>query len=101
MPNAFKGNARNSGIKTKIWLVRFLSGSQHHGKNLHSEANLGSVAKICLQFACFVDLKEACDRIPQDKLWKVLREYGVDSQLLRAGPQRENLPGGTKVDTGP
>ena len=35
-------------------------------------------------FACFVDLKKANHRVPQDKLWKVLREYGVNGQLLRA-----------------
>ena len=35
-------------------------------------------------FACFVDLEKACDRVPGDKLWKVLREYGVDDQVLRA-----------------
>ena len=35
-------------------------------------------------FACFVNLKKAYDRVPRDKLWKVLREYGVDSKLLRA-----------------
>ena len=35
-------------------------------------------------FACFVDLKKAYDRVPRDKLWKVLQEYGVNAQLLRA-----------------
>ena len=29
-------------------------------------------------------LKKAYDRAPRDKLWKVLREYGVDGQLLGA-----------------
>ena len=35
-------------------------------------------------FACFVDFEKAYDRVPPDKLWKVLQEYGVDRQLLRA-----------------
>ena len=35
-------------------------------------------------FACFVDLEKAYDRVPRDKLWKVLQKYGVDGQLLRA-----------------
>ena len=29
-------------------------------------------------FACFVDLEKAYDRIPWDKLWKVLQEYRVN-----------------------
>ena len=35
-------------------------------------------------FTCFVDLEKAYDRVLRDKLWKVLREYGFDGQLLRA-----------------
>ena len=35
-------------------------------------------------FACFVDVEKAYDRVPRDKLWKVLQEYGVDGQLLCA-----------------
>ena len=34
--------------------------------------------------ACFVDFEKAYDRVPQDKVQKVLREYGVDGQLLSA-----------------
>ena len=78
---------RNSGIKTGRWSVRFSSGSQHHGPNLHSEANLREILGVQYGkdlFACFVDLEKAYDRVPQDKLWKVLQEYGVDGQLLRA-----------------
>ena len=35
-------------------------------------------------FACFVDFGEAHDRVPWNKLWKVLWEYGFNVQLLRA-----------------
>ena len=33
-------------------------------------------------FACFVDLEKAYDRVPWDKLRKVLQEYDVNGQLL-------------------
>ena len=33
-------------------------------------------------YTCFVDLEKAYDRIPRDKLWAVLLEYDVKSQLL-------------------
>ena len=32
--------------------------------------------------ACIVDLEKAYDRIPRDKLWAVLLQYGIDCQLL-------------------
>ena len=35
-------------------------------------------------FACFVDLEKVYDRVLRNKLWKVLREYGVYGRLLRA-----------------
>ena len=35
-------------------------------------------------FACFVDVEKAYDRIPRDKLWRVLQEYGIDGHLLMA-----------------
>ena len=34
--------------------------------------------------ACFVDLENAHDHIPRDKLWAVLWQYGIDGQLLTA-----------------
>ena len=34
--------------------------------------------------ACFVDLEKAYDRIPRDKLWAVLLQYGIHGQLLNA-----------------
>ena len=77
---------RNSGIKTGRWSMRFSSGSQHHGPNLHSEANLKKSWEHGKNlFAYFVDREKVCDRVPRgNKLWKVLQEYGVDVQLLRA-----------------
>ena len=85
MPNALKYMPRNSGIETGRWSVRFSSGSLHHGLDLHSEANLRKSWEYGKDlFACFVNLEKAHDRVPRDKLWKVLQEYGVNGQLLRA-----------------
>uniref|UniRef100_A0AAQ4RS36 Reverse transcriptase domain-containing protein n=1 Tax=Gasterosteus aculeatus aculeatus TaxID=481459 RepID=A0AAQ4RS36_GASAC len=35
-------------------------------------------------YMCFVDLEKPCDRVPREKLWDVLREYGVRGSLLGA-----------------
>jgi len=35
-------------------------------------------------FTCFVDLKKVYDRVPCEKLWGVLCDYGVDGRLLLA-----------------
>ena len=43
-------------------------------------------------FACFVDLEKAYDRVPRDKLFKVLRDIGVDGQSLRAIQSLYYLP---------
>jgi len=71
----------NSG--TGRWTVRFLPRSQHHGPDLHSEANLWKSWKYGKDlFAYFVDLERAYDRVLRDKLWRVLQEYDIDGQLL-------------------
>jgi len=41
---------------------------------------LGSMPKI----TCFVDLEKAYNRVPREKLWGMLWEYGVDGCLLLA-----------------
>ena len=33
---------------------------------------------------CFVDLEKAHDYVPENLLWEVLKEYGVDGLLLWA-----------------
>ena len=33
-------------------------------------------------FACFVDLEMANNRVPRNKLWRVLQEYGTDVQSV-------------------
>ena len=35
-------------------------------------------------FACFVDLEKVYGRVSQNKLWRVLQEYGIDGHLLMA-----------------
>ena len=35
-------------------------------------------------YTYFVDLEKAHERVPREKLWGVLREYGVDGRLLLA-----------------
>ena len=35
-------------------------------------------------YACSVNLEKAYDRVPRDKLWKVLQEYGIDGHLSAA-----------------
>ena len=81
----WKEMPKDSGIKTGGWSVRFSSGSQHH----RSTFTLKQIFKKSWEygkglFACFVDLEKAYDLVPRNKLWKVLRDNGVDGQLLCA-----------------
>jgi len=86
MPNALKGNdvkqwnphwrmdsavfAQVPGLRTSFFtLKQIFEKSWEYGKDL---------------FACFVGLEKAYDRVPRDKLWRVLQEYGIDGQLLLA-----------------
>lgn len=50
-------------------LTRVLEGSWEYAQPVHM---------------CFVDLKKAFDRVPCGILWRVLGEYGVRGDLLRA-----------------
>ena len=43
-----------SNIKTGRWSVRFSSGSQHHGPNLHSEANLREILGVWQRSLCML-----------------------------------------------
>ena len=45
---------RNSGIKTGRWSVRFLSGSQHYGSDLHCEANLREILELWQRSLCML-----------------------------------------------
>ena len=47
-------------------------------KSLRSRGNMQK------QSSCFVDLEKAYDRIPRDKLWAGLLQYGIDDQSLTA-----------------
>ena len=61
VPNKLKENPEKWWrIRTGGWTVRFSSGSQHHGPNLHSEANLRKIFEYDKDlFACFVALEKA------------------------------------------
>ena len=60
------------------------------------------------QYICFLDLEKAFDRVPREKIWKVLFSSGIDNQLLKAIKstylnQRSTVIGGTiyfTVNTG-
>ena len=66
-----------------MWLS---SWPKHNGPDLCLAANLfeKSWEYVNEVNECFVDLEEAYDRIPRDKLWAVLLQYGAGGQLVTA-----------------
>jgi len=58
-------------------------------------------------YTCFVDLEKAQDRVPREKLWKVLREYGVDgpccwpSSHCTAAQKFASVSGGINLNRSP
>jgi len=66
--------------------VRFSSRPQHYRPNFHSpvtfEKSWGYAKDV---YTGFVDLEKPYDRVPREKLWGVVREYGDDGRLLLAG----------------
>ena len=76
---------KNNGIKVGRLPVPFLSKPKHHEPNFHLrqifEKSLEYAKDV---FACLVDLEKAYDQVPQNKLWRLLQEYGNDEYLLMA-----------------
>jgi len=58
-----------STIDQSLTLQQILDKSWKHAKD------------VC---TCFVDLKKVYGQVPREKLWGMLREYGVDGCLLLA-----------------
>ena len=86
MPNALKGNYQEI-VESKLKDVQY--GVRPGRSTTDQVFTLKQIAEKSWEhgkdfFACFVDFEKAYDRVPRDKFWKVLQEYGVDRQLLRA-----------------
>ena len=77
---------RNSGIKTERWLASaaFVRIAAPRTRSSIWSKFSRDVRSMERSLCMFVDLEKAYDRVPRDKLWKVLGKYGVDDQFWRA-----------------
>ena len=85
MPSALKEMPRNSEIKLEDSQCGFRPG----GSTTNQIFTLRQIFEKSWEYAkdvlaCFVDLEKAYNRVPRDKLWRVLQEFGIDGHLLMA-----------------
>jgi len=71
-------------ITLKIFGVTFGIGWGHCPSPGYAPASVASAYGRPCVYMHFVDFQKAYNRVPREKLWGVLWEYGVDGRLLLA-----------------